>query len=270
MRISELLIAMAQELESEDNEALVLAEYDDSSFEKTAEGLLLAAAQLRKAAASVDAIEPDEEMRDLKSVFADVAQLAQELDNSNDSDLQKRASVLDEILLTFGSPKGVLSQFKQAQDDELAKLKEKYRQQDHDRAFVAPKEALDLQNGRKDTEAAFKKQVKVFEPMEASLQTRYCPDHPGVGMVHLADYVYQCNLDNKVYDWQAGFTTMKGNKVPGTSATMQTVDHDNHSQPHSVFNSREQMTQRFASADDELVKNAGTFPEFPDTDDLES
>ncbi len=99
MRVSELLLAMAEDLESENNEALMLAEYDDASLDKTATGLVQAAALLRKTADELDEIEPDEPTRPLPEVLKDVAKLAQELDDSGDEVLQKRASVLDEMLL---------------------------------------------------------------------------------------------------------------------------------------------------------------------------
>lgn len=256
MKISELLIAMAQDLESENNEALQLAEYHDLSLAKTAEGLLRASAQLRKTAAELETIEPEENMRDLKEIFTDVAKLAQELDSSNDEELQKRASVLDEILLTFGRPKSALNNFKQAQETEIEKLREKYNEQSFDKVWKEPKEALDKQNNRAQTEKAVRDQIKTYEPLEAPLQTRYCPDHAGVGMMRIADYTYQCALDKKVYNWQSGFTTMKGNKIPGTDVTQQTVDFAFQSNPHAMFDTREQMSHRFA------------FPAFPDVDTL--
>lgn len=266
MRISELLLAMASELESEDNAALQLAEYHEPSLEKAAEGLLRAASELKKTAAELDKIEPTEEVRDLKEVFTDVAKLAQELDDSGDAELQKRASVLDEILLTFGRPKGALNRFKQAEDAEIDKLREKYNKIDEEKAYKDPKEALDKQNNRDQTSKAVREQVKTYEPLEAPLQTRYCPDHPGTQMMRVGDNAYQCALDKKVYDWKSGFITMKGSKIPGTDVAQQTVDFAFRSQPHSVFDTREQMAHRFAEAKDGLVKKAKDFPKFPDVD----
>lgn len=270
MRISELLIAMANDLANEDSEVLQLAEYHDVSLEKAAEGLLRAANELRKSAAEIEEIEPEEDLREPSELLKDLTTIAQELDDSGDPVLQKRASVLDEILLTFGRPNGSLEAIKNADDAEIEKLRDKYREQNVDKAWKAPKEALDKQNNREQTEKAVREQVKTYEPLEAPLQSRYCPDHAGVPMMRLADYTYQCALDKKVYNYQSGYTTMKGNKIPGTDVAQQTMDFSFRSQPHSVFDNREQMTQRFASFPefpDTLVKKSSKeFPEFPEVD----
>ena len=58
MRISEMLQAIASWLESPNNEALLLAEYDETCSKIVAENCVLAAALLKNAAEQVEVVEP--------------------------------------------------------------------------------------------------------------------------------------------------------------------------------------------------------------------
>ena len=51
--------------------------------------------------------------------------------------------------------------------------------------------------------------------MDVSLNTRYCPDHVGVGLVYVGEGTYQCSLDKKVFDFKEGYKNMAGKNVPG-------------------------------------------------------
>src|SRR5579885_3551772 len=57
MRIADMLIAIASWLESKDNEALLLAEYNELCMEKTAEACINAANILKEAANQIDLME---------------------------------------------------------------------------------------------------------------------------------------------------------------------------------------------------------------------
>src|ERR1035437_2631015 len=100
MRIAELLNAMASWLESPNNEALLLAESDEQCMQVVVESCVLAAALLKKAADEVDSIEPPAESIITSESIAETAALASALDSSDDPQLKKMASVLDELLLT--------------------------------------------------------------------------------------------------------------------------------------------------------------------------
>src|SRR5574338_667859 len=101
MRTAELLNAMAAWLESPNNEAILLAEADDKCMQVVAESCVLAAALLKKAADEVDVLEPPSESAINAQSIEETAALAQALDESGDPQLQRVASVLDELLLTI-------------------------------------------------------------------------------------------------------------------------------------------------------------------------
>lgn len=62
----------------------------------------------------------------------------------------------------------------------------------------------------------------VQRPIEKSLSTRYCPDHCGVTTSRVGEGSYQCPLDGKIYNYQAGYVNYKGQQVPGGSVSEQT------------------------------------------------
>ena len=58
--------------------------------------------------------------------------------------------------------------------------------------------------------------------VEASLSTRYCPDHCGAPIIRISDRIFQCSLDGKIYDFDSGYVNYKGQRVPGGSISEQT------------------------------------------------
>jgi len=62
----------------------------------------------------------------------------------------------------------------------------------------------------------------VFGPVQ--VQTRYCPDHDAVNLYRIADKVYQCPLDRKVYNFEQGFRTEDGVDNFGGSVANMTPD----------------------------------------------
>jgi hypothetical protein len=75
------------------------------------------------------------------------------------------------------------------------------------------------------------------------LSTRYCPDHPGAQFARIADCVYQCELDKKMYNFKEGFETMKGNKIPGGTVSEQTRSLGDRALEQMHFATRESRLQ---------------------------
>lgn len=79
---------------------------------------------------------------------------------------------------------------------------------------------------------------------EKQLSMRYCPDHTGVMLHRVGENVYRCPLDNKDYNWAAGWTDLKGKKHPGGSVSEQTPSTSNVSIPSRIFDPREDVINK--------------------------
>lgn len=228
MRTAELLNAMAAWLASPNNEAMLLAEADEKCMQVVAESCVLAAELLRKAADEVDVLEPATESLITPESIAETAALATALDESGDPQLQKMASVLDELLLTLAAPP--VAERRAAANDRAEELRKKYqgtREQLRDYNKIADVEkAIDKSNFTKD-----------YKILEAPLSTRYCPDHPGAQIARVGEHVYQCELDKKTYNFETGFELNNGSKVPGGDVAQQTQGLD--IPFHAIFDTRE-------------------------------
>lgn len=231
MRISELLTAMASWLESPNNEALLLAENDEHCMHVVAESCVLAAELLKRAAEEVEAIEPPAESVITQQSLEETATLASALDGSNDPQLKRIASVLDELLLTIAAPPGALAEKKAAENDRLDELRKKYEQ---------PRKDLHNYNKIGDSEKGIDKSnfTKEYRILEAPLSSRSCPDHPGAQMARVGEHLFQCDLDHKTYNYETGYTLNNGSKVPGGDVSLQTGGLDTANQ-HSMFDTRE-------------------------------
>lgn len=221
MKTSEILLAIASWLESPENEAMLLAEHDDECLNVVATSCVQAAEILKLAAEHTDSIEPEESHINEESI-SKLASIAQEFDNSLDPELQKQASLIDELLLTISASKDAI-RAKRAQDDaKIEALKKKYQE---------TKLTQDKANHNEEMEKALDKSeyLKQYRPLQQGLQTRYCPDHPGVSLMRINYHSGQCSMDKKVYDFEAGYSKIDGTKVPGTSVQEQTkmdvIDH---------------------------------------------
>lgn len=234
MRISELLIAMATELESPENEAVLLAEYNDDCLKLVAEHCVLAAAILKNAAQEVEEIEPALESNITPESIEGLAGLASALDSSNDPDLKKQASVIDELLLTIAAPPNAIAEKKAANEKRLDELRKKYED---------PRKELEETNKIADSLKAIDKSemTKEYKILEAPLSTRYCPDHAGAQISRIGEHLWQCELDKKTYDFENGFTLNNGTKVPGGDVSQQTQGLNN--MQHSIFDTREGRLQ---------------------------
>ena len=221
---------MAHWLESPNNEALLLAEYDDECLKIVAQSCVEAATALKKAADSVDSIEPEEESKITSESIEQLANLASALDSSSDPELKKQASVLDELLLTIASPPGALAEKKSAEDNRLEDLKKKYEQ---------PREDLKKSNKIADSEKAIEKSqmTKDYEINQHGLSSRYCPSHPGVQISRVSENLWQCELDKQIFDFQNGYTLANGTKVSGGDVSNQTKGTDIPS--HAIFDTRD-------------------------------
>ncbi len=229
MRVAELLNAIASWLESPNNEAMLLAEHDDDSLMATATVCLQAADALRKGAAEVDTIEPTEKPELSPEAIDHIVELATAFDMSDSEDLKKSASVLDELLLTIAAPPDSVNNFKRAEEQRLNDIKKQYQ---NSKSGQTEK----LADAEKDIKSS--PYYKEYVPMEAPLSTRTCPDHAGAQMARVGDHMWQCSLDKKVYNYQAGYTNEKGEKVPGGDVSLQTEKMDM-SEPHSMFDTRD-------------------------------
>lgn len=230
MRISELLTSIAAWLESPNNEALLLAEYDEQCLKVVAESCVIAADALKKAAEKVDSIEPLEESVITTDSIESIAGLAAALDASGDPDLIKQASVLDELLLTISAPPNALRDKKAAEDKKIDEIKKKYH---------SVNEELDATNKVADSIKAIDKSnmTKDYRILEAPLSTRYCPQHPGVQISRIGEHLWQCELDKRSYNFETGFELDNGSKVPGGDVANQTNTLGNNIE--SIFDSRE-------------------------------
>ena len=84
--------------------------------------------------------------------------------------------------------------------------------------------------------------IKGFGEMGSHLNTRYCPDHHGVQTVRIGERVYQCSLDKKIYNYETGYTTYKGENIPGGSVAHQTPESSDYfAAPSRIFDSRENL-----------------------------
>lgn len=231
MKLSEKILVIARWLENNDNELLVEAEQCPDYLNKLASSLVQASEVLKDVASEIAATEPAETTSLTPEKLEELAAVAASFDESEDELLKRQASVLDEILLTFAAPTDYIFNLKKAEEDKIDVLKKKYkdvREQLHENVGV--KEALD----------AIQKSpmYKNYRPLEAPLSARTCLDHPGAQMMRVGDNVWQCSLDHKIYDYEAGFNTLNGDKIPPTSVAEQTPSHSE--EGHQMFDTRPQ------------------------------
>lgn len=226
-----MLNAIASWLESPDNEAILLAEYDEDCLDIVVKSCVQAAALLKVTADTVEDIEPHPEPTITSESIEELGHLATAFDESGDEQLQKHAAVIDELLLTIASPPMALASRKDLEDQRIEELKKKYdaagKQLAKDNNIATSEEAIEKSN------IAKKRRI-----LEEPLSSRYCPDHPGVQIARVGEHRWQCELDKKIYDFETGFTKENGDKVPGGDVSEQTKGM---SLPgYTVFDTREE------------------------------
>ncbi len=229
MHVSKLLTAIATWLENPNNAALTLVEDNDKMLEAVATSLVSAGEILRMGAETALQISPEanaltpEKLDELNAIIT-------AFDLSGDPELQKTASVLDELLMTVCAPSGEMATYKQAQMDRLDVLK-----RDYEGARDALNEANHVKESLKAIEKSpFFEKVRI---MDHALNTRTCPDHPGAQMARVGEAMWQCAMDKKVFNYTSGYITERGEKVPGQSVSAETPDF--WAQPQAMFDTRQ-------------------------------
>jgi hypothetical protein len=230
MKLSDKLLLVAGWLESAENDLLVSAEGNEGCLQTVAAALVQAAEMIYVGAEEVEKIEPKSEGLTAEKLD-EMAAVALAFDESGDELLQKQASVLDDILLTLAAPKNAVAEAKKVADDRIEQLKKNYQD---------TKKKQDEMNKVSDTLAKIEKSPvsKKYRILEAPLSTRVCPDH-FCQIARVGEHRWQCTLDGKIYDYDAGFTTLDNNKVPGGSPSEQSKM-DQHSSGEVIFDTRNQ------------------------------
>lgn len=230
------LAELINELRNIDGDIMMTAEEQLND-----EDLAIFASNLQDAAAKISIASQFVKANLSEVDVEELATLAQSLDESGDEVLQKQASVLDEILMSIGADPKALGAFKKAEDSEVERLRAKYRSERREQAYASVNPELDKQIGAEKAVKEIEKKVKTYRPLEASLSSRYSPDMPGVSLMRVGENVYQCPVTKKIYDFNTGYTTAKGNKIPGTGVQGQTEFEQQVGQEHMEFSSREQI-----------------------------
>jgi hypothetical protein len=220
---------MAHFLENPDSEMMILAENDAQVLQVVAETVVLAAALLKSAAEHIEVFEPSVITPD---TLDEAAEIITALDESGDEKLQKIASVFDELLLTIAaqptSERGMRSELR------LTELKRKYEE---NRKLSRENSKIDL--AEKIVESSPVITSKGVEINDQPLSTRTCPLHHGTSVIRVGDHIWQCPLDQAIYNYDTGFTIEQNGKtvrVPGGDVSLQTTNVV--TPAHSLFDSR--------------------------------
>ncbi len=222
----DMLKNVAGWLENPSNEVFALLEYDDDSLNIAAKANIIAAAILKKAALDIQLISGIEDTNkygaDVGDALDNLRILANELDNSANPELCKRASVLDEILLTITSSVEEQEKFRAAMDKKIEDIKSHAQKEEtKKKATDKPQVAASIDS----TEGG------VYRPLQAPLSTRSFPGAPGSMMARITDDVwYNINTGEQV-DFKTGYM-LNGKKVPGTSVEEQTAGFDSPTIPN--------------------------------------
>jgi len=205
--------------------------------------------------------------------------LANVFDESRDTVLMKYAAVLDDIILEEGLkkkeaqyskynfPEG-FNQLKERLEKEkvqkpaandweaIDKIRHTDRTQERENNYGgAYKKQVDFERHPEKVKKQYEEQVLNYRPLQMPLSTRTCPDHPGAQMMRVADNTYQCSLDHRIYPWQQGFVTYKGNVVPGGDLANQIKDWDS-GVGHYLFQTRESKLTSASDISSPFTKKA--------------
>jgi hypothetical protein len=234
MKLSEKLIALAELIENPENEALIEAENHEECLNVVADALAHAAEVLKIAAEQVELIAPVEESAITEESLEEMAAIAEAFSESEDPMLMKQADVLDEVLMLFGERKVPVKSAKEIEDNRIETLKKKYHE--------GRKKQLEMDGLVEAGKEVEKSPIyKQYRSMEQPLSTRSCPQH-FCSLHRVGENIYQCSLAGEQYDWSQGYTSEKGNKVPGGDVSNQTkFDRDN---SWSVFNDVDSRASR--------------------------
>lgn len=257
MAISLDLRELANKLEKNSDELLVNASRKNPEvFEKVATAVAAASTLLEDVADDMDA-NADHSMTEQQ--WDEAVATIKAFRETGDDFLKKHASVMEEILLSIGAQKNAAKESRKATEDEINRLRAERRRSRMEEAYIKPRdEHHDMWNSKAQAKAV-EQQVKRYVPLEAPLQTRYPPDRPGGQMTRISDHVYQDITTGIIYDYKAGYTTQKGNKIPGGSVENQTRQlGDYRNQSTSLFETRESLMGRYAADDPQHLQKIAT------------
>lgn len=227
-----------------DHPAMIAAEKtnDEKVLSTVASSLVMIDSIIKSASRNLSSLSDSYKGKIDESDIDAIATLASEFDKTNDEFLKKYASVLDQILINFGQISGI--EAKEAQEKQIQDLIQKYRDKELELKYsdVLKQDKKNIK--AEEASKAIAKQIKQYRPLEAPLLSRTCPDHPGAQMMRVADSVFQCALDKKIYNYKEGFTTMNGNVVPGTSVENQTNSVFDRPLENMSFSTREDVTKQ--------------------------
>lgn len=238
--LKEVIKKLATDLSDRNHEALVLADESGSVelLNDVARALTTAATTFQDLFKNLEYYETKKSESGITFEKLDeMVALANAWDESGDPLLISQASVIDEVLLTIGAQKSVVADAKRAFDTEIEKIRAK--QPVGKDPYKIVKEEHDKNNEVEEAKKLIADAVKQYRPLESGLNTRTCHDHPGAQMARIGDGIYQCSLDKGIYNYQSGFTTMKGNKIPGGDVANQTQSLYDRPNEFTSFDSRE-------------------------------
>lgn len=207
--------------EMHEHPAVVASESNESIMNTVVTALITAETVINKAANDLEMLAvksaSDVSEEDIESIAA----IANAYENSDDEDLKKQAAVLDQLLINFGQ-QDELRRAKKANEEEINRLREKYKNIANERSYKKVSEEQFKERKAEEATKAIQDQVKQRRPLEAPLKTRYSPDYPGVPMARIGDGIFQCAMTKKIYNFNEGYTTFSGEKVPGGTVANQT------------------------------------------------
>ena len=219
-KLSERIEKLANDFNNIDNELLVLAdEENDEVLLSVVSEAMAAVSNILKTANAFVKKNADKNAAINANDLEELVAIANEFDNSDDPALVRQAGVIDQLLMRYAEPTGLESE----DEAKRNRMSEKNRKERGEELYHGIKEDLHKQIDADKAIKAIHKQVKSYRPLEAPLSTRVCPDHPGTMVSRVSDNVVQCPIDGKTYSYTEGFTTAKGNKVPGGSVAEQTA-----------------------------------------------
>lgn len=212
----DLLKSFAGWLDNPENEVFSLLEFDQDSLSVAANANVLAAAILRKAAMDIQLTSGIEDTNkyefDISDALENLVSMANEFDNSNDPTLVKKASLIDEILLTLSSSIDEQEKFKKAMDDKIEDIKKRSKKVNNNKQ---------AQKKSKDTYNIDDVKDNTYRPLQAPLSTRSFPGSPGTAWTRMGDYVVNVETGEQINP-EEGYM-LNGKKVPGTSVENQTA-----------------------------------------------
>jgi len=219
----DLLKSTAAWLESPNNEVFGLLEFDENSLAIAARASIIAAEVIKKAAIDIQLVsgvkDTNKYSKDMIDAMSDLAALANEFDISGDDNLVKKAGVLDEILVTMASGVEAQKEFQNKFDKKIAEIKEKSKRiKEDEKAKSGVK--LTATESKGDQKKNDRRECR---PLEESLSTRYCRKCTGL-LARLREDLWYCVDCSQQVNFKEGYTTAKGNKVPGSSVENQTAD----------------------------------------------